>query len=150
MTLERRDPACGWTSQSIRILCLRMFLSASASLCAQTPSTACAAKDQSDAMTIRGYSFRSYGGDEKTCLKVLHEGKQVFRTDEVGGAFTLGKIGDVTSPGGVVPGTDVTGRGHPDVLISYFSGGAHCCFELLLFELEPQFALLARIGLGSE
>jgi len=109
----------------------------------------CNAKDESGALTIRGYSFRVYGGEEKTCLKVFHAGKQVYRMDEEGGSFTLGRIGDASSPGGVVPGTDVTGRGHPDVLVSYFSGGAHCCFELLLFELEPQFTLIANIGLGN-
>src|SRR5579859_1451100 len=149
MKAERRNPACGWTSQSILILCVSTLLSASASLNAQAPSIGCAAKDQSDTLTIRGYSFCVYGSEEKTCLKVFQAGKQVFRTDKVGGTFTLGKIGDATSPGGVAPGTDVTGRGHPEVLVSYFSGGAHCCSELLLFELEPQFTLLTKIGLGD-
>jgi hypothetical protein len=149
MMIERRDPRCRRASWSTLILGLCMPLSVTASLSAQTPSTACQAKDQSDTLTIHGFSFRVYGGEEKTCLKVFHAGKQVFRTDQVGGTFTLGKIGNASSPGGVVPGTDVTGRGHPNVLVSYFSGGAHCCFELLLFEFEPQFKLLANIGLGD-
>jgi len=123
--------------------------SAEAGSGAQAASQDCKPKDESGSLTIRGYNFHVYQNDEKACLKVFRAGKQVYRTEEAGGSFTLGKIGDASSPGGVVPGTDVTGRGHAEVLVSYFSGGAHCCFSLLLFELEPQFTLLENIGLGN-
>lgn len=32
-------------------------------------------------------------------------------------------------------GTDVTGEGNPDVIIETFSGGAHCCFSTVMFDL---------------
>ena len=34
-------------------------------------------------------------------------------------------------------GTDVTGRGRPDLLISAWSGGAHCCRTDFVFETRP-------------
>ncbi len=43
------------------------------------------------------------------------------------------------------PGTDVTGDGKPDLVLLSFSGGAHCCFSLEVYGLEPAFHLLARI-----
>jgi len=131
----------------ITTLCL--FLVFASEGLAQTPAKTCAAKDQSGALTLHGYTFRVYGNEEKACLKVFLEGKQVYSGVEEGGTMTLGKIGDSTSPGGVAPGTDVTGRGRPDVVVSYYSGGAHCCEDLLVFELEPKFSMLARIALGN-
>jgi hypothetical protein len=141
----------GKSSVWIKALCLCLFLTFASGGLAQTPTKTCAAKDQSAVLSLHGYTFRAYRNDEKACLRVFHEGKQIYSSVEEGGtaSFTLGKIGDVTSPGGVVPGTDVTGRGHPDVIVSYYSGGAHCCEDFLVFELEPNFSLMARIAAGN-
>ena len=38
---------------------------------------------------------------------------------------------------GEFTGTDVTGEGQPDVVIETFSGGAHCCFSTLVYDLGP-------------
>ncbi len=35
-------------------------------------------------------------------------------------------------------GEDITGEGHPDVIIEAFSGGAHCCFTYYVYDLGPQ------------
>jgi hypothetical protein len=32
-------------------------------------------------------------------------------------------------------GNDVTGEGHPDVVIHTYSGGAHCCFRTIIYDL---------------
>jgi len=39
-------------------------------------------------------------------------------------------LGDLT-------GVDITGEGHPDVIIETFTGGAHCCFSTIVYDLGP-------------
>jgi len=34
-------------------------------------------------------------------------------------------------------GTDITGEGHPDAVIERFTGGAHCCFSTVVYDLGP-------------
>jgi hypothetical protein len=34
-------------------------------------------------------------------------------------------------------GYDITGEGHPDVVIERFTGGAHCCFSVIVYDLGP-------------
>ena len=34
-------------------------------------------------------------------------------------------------------GTDLTGEGHPDAVIRVFTGGAHCCFSTIVYDLGP-------------
>jgi hypothetical protein len=38
---------------------------------------------------------------------------------------------------GEYTGRDVTGEGHPDVVIEGFTGGAHCCFSTMTYDLGP-------------
>ena len=45
----------------------------------------------------------------------------------------------------IVDGTDITGRGHPDMIVAYWTGGAHCCLLHYVFELESTFRLLATL-----
>ena len=40
----------------------------------------------------------------------------------------------------------MTGRGQPDMIVSLYTGGAHCCSIHFVFELEPQFKLLATLN----
>jgi hypothetical protein len=66
------------------------------------------------------------------------------------GSFSLGQKADPEfGVPGIQPGTDLTGRGHAEMMVSYFSGGAHCCTSILLFELEPQLKLLSRLEVGD-
>jgi len=36
-----------------------------------------------------------------------------------------------------VTGSDITGEGHPDLAVHTFSGGAHCCFNTIVYDLGP-------------
>ncbi len=45
----------------------------------------------------------------------------------------------------IAPGTDITGSGVPELLISEYSGGAHCCTTYYVFAFEPFFRRLAVI-----
>jgi len=38
---------------------------------------------------------------------------------------------------GDLTGTDLTGEGHPDVVIETYTGGAHCCFSTHVYDLGP-------------
>ncbi len=38
---------------------------------------------------------------------------------------------------GDLSGTDVTGEGNPDVVIRTYTGGAHCCFSTIIYDLGP-------------
>jgi len=40
----------------------------------------------------------------------------------------------------------VTGRGQPDLIVSSFTGGAHCCTTHWVFELGPELKLLATLN----
>ncbi|MEO1192953.1 MAG: hypothetical protein AAFY02_14425 [Pseudomonadota bacterium] len=44
------------------------------------------------------------------------------------------------------PGTDVTGDGTPDLALTGFTGGAHCCFSLQVLSLGTEVRLLADIA----
>jgi hypothetical protein len=110
----------------------------------KTPT--CAAHYLGHTATVDGFVFKTYWNveNEDGCLEVSRNGGIVFRESSKGGEYTLGqprnrKYGVPK----VANGTDLTGRGHPDMIVSNWSGGAHCCFTRYLFELEPVFKLLA-------
>lgn len=46
-------------------------------------------------------------------------------------------IGDDISGAGIGRGEDITGNGKPDIVIMEFTGGAHCCFEFHVYEVDP-------------
>lgn len=45
------------------------------------------------------------------------------------------------------PGDDLTGEGIPDLLISEWSGGAHCCYTFHLFQLGTEFRKIQSLPL---
>ena len=40
-------------------------------------------------------------------------------------------------------GTDVNGNGTPDVIVNLYSGGAHCCFDVAVYDLGPPLRRVA-------
>src|SRR5579871_3402577 len=100
------------------------------------------------------YAVRFYG--DKTCeaepethiagVEILKAGKRVYM--QTGYSFSLGYALDHDqSPDSlpVPPGTDMTGEGTPDLLISEWSGGAHCCYSFHLFRLGGEFKKIQTI-----
>jgi hypothetical protein len=47
------------------------------------------------------------------------------------------KLSDLT-------GNDIIGTGHPDVIVQTYSGGAHCCFSWVVYELGPQLTQILQ------
>lgn len=111
-------------------------------------AAACAAKNRSDSAKARAYTFITYQSDGGGCLRVIEGGKVVFqRTVDSPEGFALGQHEDAQyNIPAVANGADVTGLGHPDMIVSAFTGGAHCCTYHLVFELEPAFRLLATLN----
>ena len=133
-----------------------VFALGSQFLCAQIDpaNEACAAQFYQNTVTVDGYVFKTYQehdtSAESACLEDARDGQVVFRKVEDEGSFNLGQ-NDEAELGvpGIKPGTDVTGRGHPNMIVSYYSGGAHCCTSILLFELEPQLKLLSTLEVND-
>lgn len=46
--------------------------------------------------------------------------------------------------------TDKTGDGTPDIAVEYYSGGAHCCFEITFFELGRSIRQLPTIDTDND
>jgi hypothetical protein len=109
---------------------------------------ACSAGNKTDEVRLGEIVFRTYNqANDGACLQVIREGKVIFqRTNDTGGWFKIGQAAnqDWGWPA-IANGADITGRGHPDLIVSHFTGGAHCCTSHYVFELEPAFKLLATL-----
>jgi len=115
---------------------------------AENPAAACAAKNQADAATVGKYLFKAYKSDDGACLEVTTGGKVVYsQSVDSYETYTLGQPGDAQENiPEIANGTDVTGRGQLDMIVSLFTGGAHCCTTHWVFELQPEFKLLATLN----
>jgi hypothetical protein len=129
------------------LVCLAAPMVARAQAPASSSSKPCTAADLVDSARVDQYDFRSYDSEDGMCLEVLRAGKVIFRRAGDGVMrYTLGQPADDEHDIPAVPnGADVTGRGRPDMIVSSFTGGAHCCTAHLVFELEPAFQLLATL-----
>lgn len=109
---------------------------------------ACTSSHQNDIVKVDGFIFKTYESDDGSCLEVLSNGKVIFRrTIDSPHGFALGQPTDPQFATPLVAnGTDVTGRGQPNMIVSAFTGGAHCCMYHLVFELAPAFRLLAILS----
>jgi len=119
-----------------------------------SPAEICSPRHLITSVIVNGYLFRTYrGGDDDTdnCLQVIRDGKVIFRrTLNSHPMFQGYALGQSASRKWKIPsipnGTDITGRGHPDMIVSLYTGGAHCCLMHYVFELEPSFRLLATLN----
>lgn len=82
-------------------------------------------------------------------MRVYHDGSVVYSLsgDQ---QYYLGQPGDPEYKIPAVPnGADLTGDRRSDMIVTSWSGGAHCCYTHYIFELEPEFRLLAKIYDGD-
>jgi hypothetical protein len=113
------------------------------------PKSACSKQIQ--IATVGDFVFKAYKNDNTgdACLQVLRNGKVIFRRATGNdGRYVLGQDKDEYGPY-IANGTDITGRGNHVMLVSYYTGGAHCCWLYYVFELEPVFRLVATLAVGS-
>jgi hypothetical protein len=115
---------------------------------AENPATACTSKNQVDTATVGQYQFTAYKSGDGACVQAMSAGKVLY-THSVDSfeSFTLGQPADAQDKiPAIANGTDVTGRGQPDMIVSLYTGGAHCCTDHFVFELGPNFQLLATLN----
>lgn len=145
-----------------------LLLAPSAPLAAQGPlepaSSHCSGRDLIQTATVGPYLFKAYknrmNGDG--CLEVLetrHSGKTigklasrvVFRHSIEGmGEFRLGQPEDPARKiPGIENGTDITGRGRANMIVTNWTDGARCCFVHYVFEVDPTLWLLAKFDDGD-
>jgi hypothetical protein len=132
----------------VALACLAVAASLVAQTAADNPAAACAAKNRDVSAKVGDFTFATYSSKAGVCLQVVLAGKVVFRraVDSME-SFTLGQPASTDGNYFAIPnGTDVTGRAHPDMVVSLFTGGAHCCTTHYVFELAPAFRLLATLN----
>jgi hypothetical protein len=81
-------------------------------------------------------------------LQILKDGKQVYV--QTGYSFAPGyPLEQDQPPDSVKPavGMDFSGEGLPELLLSEWSGGAHCCYTFHLFRLGTSFSKIQDIPL---
>jgi hypothetical protein len=76
---------------------------------------------------------------DRSGIEILKDGQRVFA--ETGWGFAIGYPYDDDQPPDAVkikPGDDLSGEGQPELLITAWTGGAHCCFSFEIIRLvEP-------------
>jgi hypothetical protein len=116
---------------------------------AEHAEEACSRENLKNSAQVGGYTFQNYVNKEEgtACVQVIREGKVIFRrTNGNDGWFQVGQPANKSDKTPAIPnGVDLTGRGHPDMIVAAYSGGAHCCLSHYVLELEPQFKILAHL-----
>lgn len=101
--------------------------------------------------TVLGYSIWIYS--DPACggsyFNLTHAGRILFtsrplcdQTLRVGALYP-----DDPDETALQPGSDLTGNGHPDLVVTGFSGGANCCLSYYIFQIGDEFR---RIGVIRE
>lgn len=93
---------------------------------------------RADSVKIKNYfceSKKSKNG--KICITLYRRGKKIHsdcRQSEGISSFSI-----LMAP---PAGTDINGDGIPDIIVDYYSGGAHCCSEYAIYSLGKQLKRL--------
>ncbi|MBI4841251.1 MAG: hypothetical protein HY803_09310 [candidate division NC10 bacterium] len=96
-------------------------------------------------------TYREEGGGQGS-LEVLRNGRRIYarRSREESGQFLVGELHETNTPKERVSlGKDITGRGVPNMVISEWTGGAHCCYFVYAFEIGKRFRRLATLDAGD-
>jgi hypothetical protein len=126
------------------------WMAVTGDLLAQQPggdaAPVCTAKNLASTVTVGQLKISAFSAETADCLQVTGGATALYRgTIAGGGTLTLGQAGSDDVPG-IANGADVTGRGHPDLIVSQSTGGAHCCMSHFLYELAPTVRLVARLN----
>lgn len=82
-------------------------------------------------------------------LRLLHDDAEVFVAEDhrIEVAPPLLAAGRERDP--IPAGFDVTGDGLPNAVVYGDSGGAHCCIQVYVLQLGPDFTVLNRLDAGN-
>jgi hypothetical protein len=128
-----------------------IWIAAAAPLFAQQqskddPATVCAAHNLDSTAMVGQLKISAFSTEFTDCLQVASGTKVLYRGTMDGGLLILGQTDSDFGIPVIRNGTDVTGRGHPDLIVSHFTGGAHCCTSHYLYELAPAVRLVAKFS----
>lgn len=115
----------------------------------KNPGDVCNNAYFTDSIVVNGILIQTLATPDigQGCIRATNDAKTLFRRKIIGDStFTFGQRASEDGSIAVIPnGTDLTGHGTPDVLITAWSGGAHCCRTDYVFEVGPPFRLLGVI-----
>ena len=88
----------------------------------------------------------SHAGDHMCrTLDIIKNGELVYHDEEIGGHFYFGV--DIDQGSEAFP--DLFSNDVVSLVISKWTGGAHCCYSLQIFELGREFKIVANIEGGN-
>ena len=90
-------------------------------------------------------TYENEEGDHQT-LEIRRAGALLHSIE--GFRFAIGHVADSELAKRTPVGSDITARGVPMLVVSEWTGGAHCCFRFHLFEVGTQFRFLQTIDAG--
>ncbi len=94
---------------------------------------------------VRIYSMNDYLSDGS--YEILRKGVRVHAAH--GCRFRIGSIDEEDESNNLITiGSDITGDGRPNLVVSEWTGGAHCCFMVHLFEIGNRFRHIETINEG--
>jgi hypothetical protein len=85
---------------------------------------------------------------KNTRIKILHEGKLVFEqaigenpiTQELDGQWVMAATGFIEDPSKEMLLQDLDGDKEPELIVNFFSGGAHCCSTSAIYRFNVNTA----------
>lgn len=90
------------------------------------------------------YIVRTYARLDAGSFEIIHKGVRVYAAH--GYSFRIGSIYEKDKTNSLVSiGSDITGDGKPDLLVSEWTGGAHSSYLFNLFEIGSQFRYIQTI-----
>ena len=107
-------------------------------------------------VTLQDYEIRVFDSvscdeavfKDRSGLEILKDGKRVY--GQTGYGYAVGYPLEQDQPPDSVKlkvGDDITGEGQPELLISEWTGGAHCCYSFAVFRLGVDFRKIQDIPL---
>lgn len=145
--LAGRRPTVGMALISMTWFYSSALLAAQDEATAENPAKACLHEHMKDEAKVGKFVFRTYLSNDGACLEVIRSGKLILHSScDSHLPYSLGQSEDkVSNIPAIVNGTNLTGSGHPEMIVSWYSGGLHCCTEHDIYELEPEFKRLVTI-----
>ena len=97
--------------------------------------------------TYQDYQVKISSAGDGDChlLDIERQGKVLYHDEEIGGHFYFGADFEK----GVDPFVRLTGQNDPNLVFSKWTGGAHCCFSLHVFELDKDLREIANVDGGN-
>lgn len=113
----------------------------------------CITHSDHNTVHVAGYSITtSRTPDGGGVLQILQAGTLVHRQTNESGAFYVGPNTPETDNMNKVnirPGQDITGAGIPDLVVTEWTGGVHCCYNAYVFELGQLFRFVGKFEGGD-